>query len=164
VIAMAASTVDPVVEHEVIERLWRMGQHEQWDYMRWISNPKCESGEGEYCLDCVVIQCYVNRNKDRRRKRRHRERMTRVCGYNDYMEMNHTPYCERCGVLLYFSPTSCWIEEEIRYLKEIDTKDGLDVREAAVIHNMMTCGGEYDYKKEKWWPLLGPELVRLLGV
>jgi heterodisulfide reductase subunit C len=123
----------------------------KWAYERWLETPSGECYEGVYCTACAGIQRYVERHN--------RTGFTRVGGWDDDESSDQPYHCERCDTLLHHCPTEHMIEEETEWLSRAES---LSDDDAAILHNLMTCGGEYEYDRGKWWLLVEPHVVRLV--
>ena len=123
----------------------------EWKYGRWLETHRGGFSEFSYCEECAEIQRHVERHK--------KTGFSNISGWDDWPASDSPMRCDRCGALLYHSATECMLKAEVQ---EGLAGDKMLPEDAAILHHAMTCGGEYEGDREKWWPLIEPHARRLM--
>ena len=119
-------------------------------YLKSHDNNDCDYRD--FCPKCVDIQRWVEKHN--------KTCFTHVRYPYESPDSDSTIWCDRCGILLYSSPTDYCIETEANEgWPEIDiiTK-GSEL--AAILFDMYDCGGSYACSHDKWWAILEPHARR----
>lgn len=145
----------PEKETWLVEALGAIADTSTWKYERWLYDAaRGEDHEGMYCVDCVVIQRYVERHN--------KTGCTSIDGWNEWVESDGYRFCDRCGCVLWHSLTGYGVENEMEYLATEGDPLG-SVVDVTLTHHMLTCGGEYEFNRKNWWPVLEPLCDKLIA-
>lgn len=125
----------------------------EWCSLCWLETADGDCDDPEYCPECVEIQ--------RRVEKHNKTGFTRICYGSDSEETDSPKRCERCGCLLYHSPTEYYLEEEIGVMEKPGPVCPSD---AAIWHNMLTMNGCYGpCNRAEWWPKIEPHAKRMMA-
>jgi len=108
----------------------------------------------DFCPKCVEIQRWVEKHN--------KSKLTHVHYPCESPESDSTIWCDRCGILLYSSPTDYCIETEANEgWPMIETMtQGSEDADAAILFDMYDFGGSYACSHDKWWAILEPHARR----
>ena len=162
---MENDDIDLIVEQEVIELLAQLCRDVHWEYGYHLVHalrelPRLDS-EGPYCHYCVWVHHFINRHSDRRLPRRKRRYMTSVQSFTpvDRPMVDKPIRCRRCAVLIHHTPSVAML---LNLKGDLKRTTEIFPTQAAILFNALGRNGIYKGNKRRWWPVFGPELVRIL--
>ena len=145
-------------------------ENEFWEWVKTLSKdvPRADAcylephdNKRDGCDDryfrpkCVEIQRWVEKHN--------KTGLTRARSPLESHDSDSTIWCDRCGMLLYSSPTEYCIEVEAdEGWPSMDTlAQGSEC--AAILFDMYDCGGSYQCDHDKFWAMLEPHARRWFG-